>query len=78
MVAYFCLWATNGPEKILFLDELKEIHAYCNGSWMVWGDFNLIYRAEDKNNNRLNSYVARIWIRVSVSEGYGYADTTIF
>ena len=53
-------WLTSvyGPqtdqEKILFLDELKEVRDCCSGSWMVWGDFNLIYRAEDKSNNRLN------------------------
>ena len=24
-------------EKILFLDELKEVRDCCSGSWMVWG-----------------------------------------
>lgn len=26
----------------------------CPGSWLLWGDFNLIYRDTDKNNNNLN------------------------
>ena len=42
------------PEKIFFQDELREVRAACSGTWSVWGDFNLIYQAEDKNNHRLN------------------------
>jgi hypothetical protein len=41
-------------EKLMFLQELRTIRASHAGSWMVCGDFNLIYRAEDKNNLRLN------------------------
>jgi hypothetical protein len=26
----------------------------CIGPWLIAGDFNLIYKAEDKNNQRLN------------------------
>jgi hypothetical protein len=40
--------------KILFLQELQLIRNLCNGPWMIGGDFNLIYRAEDKNNGNLN------------------------
>lgn len=62
----FCLvngaawWLTcvYGPqenqEKILFLQELRDIRAQCIGPWMVAGDFNLIYREADKNNSNLN------------------------
>jgi len=40
--------------KPAFLDELREICAQHSGSLLVCGDFNQIYRAEDKNNGRLN------------------------
>jgi len=44
----------SDPEKLLFLDELREVRHAGLGTWMVWGDFNLIYQAADKNNSRLN------------------------
>jgi len=53
-------WLTSvyGPQgnddKIQFLQELREIRAACPGPWLVAGDFNLIYRDEDKNNSNYN------------------------
>ncbi|CAD6263706.1 unnamed protein product [Miscanthus lutarioriparius] len=53
-------WFTGvyGPqadaEKVLFLQELRSVCALCNGPWLVTGDFNLIYQAEDKNNTNLD------------------------
>lgn len=53
-------WITNvyGPQddnsKLLFLDELRSLRTACSGTWMICGDFNLIYKAQDKNNNNLN------------------------
>lgn len=41
-------------DKILFLQELRDVRALCHGPWLVAGDFNLIYQAEDKNNANLN------------------------
>src|SRR6185503_7263283 len=41
-------------EKTMFLDELNSIRLGCPDKWLVWGDFNLIYKAEDKSNGRLN------------------------
>lgn len=41
-------------EKDAFLQELRDVRASCPGSWLVCGDFNLIYRAADKNNGRLH------------------------
>jgi endonuclease/exonuclease/phosphatase family metal-dependent hydrolase len=40
--------------KPAFLDELREVHAEATGPLLICGDFNQIYRAIDKNNNRLN------------------------
>jgi len=40
----------NRPEKHAFLQELRDISSTCAGPWLVCGDFNLIYRAADKNN----------------------------
>jgi len=37
-----------------FLDELREVHAQGLGALLLCGDFNLIYQAADKNNDRLN------------------------
>ena len=40
--------------KIAFLDELRAIRDGCSGPLLLCGDFNLIYKAEDKNNSILN------------------------
>jgi exonuclease III len=53
-------WLTRvyGPqrdeEKVLFLQDLRNIRALCNGPWLLARDFNLIYQAADKNNNNLD------------------------
>ena len=53
-------WFTGvyGPqeddEKVMFLQELRNIRALCNGAWLLGGDFNLIYQAADKNNANLD------------------------
>jgi hypothetical protein len=41
-------------DKPAFLAELHELRVVRTGAWMINEDFNLIYRAEDKNNTRLN------------------------
>lgn len=47
-----------GPQedanKILFLEEMRTIRAACTGPWIIAGDFNLIYRAADKNNPNID------------------------
>jgi hypothetical protein len=59
-------------DKILFLQELRDIRNHCAGPWLVAGDFNLIYRNEDKNNANLNRAMMgrfRRWIDdMAVSE----------
>jgi exonuclease III len=53
-------WLTTvyGPhcesERPAFLQELRGVRACRIGPWLVGGDFNLIYKAKDKNNDRLN------------------------
>ena len=53
-------WFTGvyGPhqdaEKASFLNELREVRSNCTGPWVLGGDFNMIYSAEDKNNDNLN------------------------
>jgi len=44
----------DNQEKLQFLQELRDIRVQCTGAWLVAGDFNLIYRDEDKNNGNLN------------------------
>lgn len=53
-------WFTGvyGPQgdaqKVEFMQELRDVHAACIGPWAVAGDFNLIYRAADKNNQNID------------------------
>jgi len=53
-------WFTGvyGPhqdaDKMDFLNELREVRNLCTGPWVIGGDFNMIYSAEDKNNENLN------------------------
>lgn len=39
------------------MQELHELRAVRSGPWLLNGDFNLIYCAQDKNNNRLNRHL---------------------
>jgi exonuclease III len=47
-----------GPQgdvaKLQFLQKLRDIHPPRHDRWLILGDFNLIYQAEDKNNSNLN------------------------
>jgi hypothetical protein len=45
---------TEAGNKDAFLQEIRDIQASVGGPWLINGDFNMIYRAEDKNNSRLN------------------------
>jgi hypothetical protein len=55
-------WLTSvyGPaadvDKDSFLAELHDLHQVRTGPWMINDDFNLIYRVEDKNNDKLNRH----------------------
>lgn len=40
-----------------FLDELMQFSSANPGPWMVCGDFNMIYQAADKNNDRIDRRV---------------------
>jgi len=41
-------------QKLQFLQELQNNQLPSHGRWLVLGDFNLIYQAQDKNNTNLN------------------------
>jgi exonuclease III len=43
-------------QKASFLDELNELRLIRTRPWLLCGDFNMIYRAEDKNNDRLDRH----------------------
>jgi hypothetical protein len=50
-----CVYGPQGnEEKIAFLQELRDIRGHCQGPWLAVGDFNMIYKDEDKNNSNLN------------------------
>jgi len=46
-------------EKIQFITEISSLRQQMHSSWVVLGDFNLIYRACDKNNDRVNRGMMR-------------------
>jgi hypothetical protein len=52
------LTCVYGPQaeadKIAFLAELRDIRGIHRAPWALCGDFNMIYRDEDKNNGNLN------------------------
>jgi exonuclease III len=41
-------------EKIEFLNSLVAVRAASPGAWLLCGDFNMIYKEDDKNNDRLD------------------------
>jgi hypothetical protein len=53
-------WLTSvyGPcrdtDKPAFMSELHDLRSLHLGPWLLAGIFNMIYRAEDKNNSRLD------------------------
>lgn len=50
-----CVYGPQGTDdKIQFLQELRDVRASCPCPWMIAGDFNLIYKDEDKNNSNYN------------------------
>jgi exonuclease III len=64
-------WFTGvyGPHqdnlKLAFLQELGVVRNECEGPWIIAGDFNMIYRAKDKNNSNINRALMgdfRSWI----------------
>lgn len=54
----YWLMSVYGPtrdlDKPAFLQELNDLRQVRQGLWMLNGDFNWIYRAQDKNNGHLN------------------------
>jgi hypothetical protein len=44
----------NTADKIAFLAELTVRRTLCPGAWMLIGDFNMILRASEKNNDNLH------------------------
>lgn len=44
----------DDSKKVQFMQELREIRATCQGPWLLMGDFNLIYKVEDKNTGNIN------------------------
>ena len=41
-------------EKLQFLAEIKNLRQNLLPQWIIMGDFNLILRAANKNNHRVN------------------------
>jgi hypothetical protein len=41
-------------DKVEFLDELLGFRNAMSGPWCLCGDFNMLLRADDKNNSRMD------------------------
>jgi hypothetical protein len=67
-VSHGGLTCVYGPQendaKIQFMQELREIRAECHGPWMIAGVFNLICKAEVKNNSNYNRVMMRRFRRL--------------
>jgi exonuclease III len=59
----FGITGVYGPsrrsEKASFLNHLRSLRPDNDAKWIVFGDFNLIYSARDKNNRNLNLSLMR-------------------
>jgi hypothetical protein len=55
---------SRDPNKPTFLEELLDLGPTHNGTFLVMDDFNMIYKAEDKNNDHLN----HLWSILPVSQ----------
>jgi endonuclease/exonuclease/phosphatase family metal-dependent hydrolase len=51
-------------EKRMFLWELKQAKRSIQSPWMLIGDFNLTYKAQDKSNGHLNQRMMMTFRRV--------------
>jgi hypothetical protein len=54
----FLLTAVYGPTrhhlKDAFLRHIRRLRPSSGEGWLILGDFNMIYRAQDKNNSNIN------------------------
>lgn len=52
------LTGVYGPQsdndKLVFMQEITDLKQHMLPAWLILGDFNLIYRVQDKNNGRVN------------------------
>ena len=50
-----CVYGPQGDSnKLLFMQELRDVRSVCQGPWTVLGDFNLTTSAADRNNENYN------------------------
>ena len=64
--ASFVLIGVYGPRRVQkesFLRHLRQMKPTNDTRWLLQGDFNLIYRARDKNNRNLNLSLMRSFRR---------------
>jgi endonuclease/exonuclease/phosphatase family metal-dependent hydrolase len=54
MVNHWGLWPSRGFREKMFLRELRGIKQQVHPQWLMVGDFNMIYKEQDKSNGRLN------------------------
>jgi exonuclease III len=50
-------------EKLKFLQEMCSIRAGHDSPCLICGDFNLLYKVEDKSNDRLNQCIMLVFQR---------------
>jgi hypothetical protein len=61
LVCVLCVYGPQGDlEKKMFIREIKQLKGSVLPQWLLLGDFNMIYKPQDKNNGNLNrSLMAR-------------------
>jgi exonuclease III len=69
-MSHFIITAVYGPsrraKKVSFLSHMRGLKTPVGASWLILGDFNLIYKARDKNNRNLNINLMRRFRRAIV------------
>lgn len=56
----------SDAEKQAFMQEITNLKQFMHPAWLLLGDFNLIYRVQDKNNNRVNLVLLNAFRRTIV------------
>jgi exonuclease III len=54
MTCFMLTVVSRRPEKEAFMNHLWHLKPHDDSPWLILGDFNLIYKARDKNNRNIN------------------------
>ena len=50
-----CVYGPQGNDnKVIFMQEIRDVRSACPGLWLLLGDFNLITHTDDKNSGTVD------------------------